>query len=646
VLNLDEIAEELVTAVLARGELSKLEVMETWSVDDSGYRAIQKLVANRSELIEPGPPRIGGFRAAIRKGKLPNESESEDLVQSASWEVTAVERMSELLEHKELEQLLGTLVSPLRQLRKEKTGTDRRGTKRELATALVLRHGVDLFAEKEVRTMVAKRAGVSAPDRWKPGKAKAICFTLDARFPPELAGIPSPDAPPDYEYLEGATVLKPLLAFQEEVKRGLYETLLVPGRRAIVTLPTGGGKTRVAVESIRDWLTSRYDVASRSSTASAVLWLAHTEELCEQAYACFKEVWDASADVCPLLLVRFWGGHTQDLVEHRETLHQVLARPSVLVSTPQRIVNLLEGAIAHSEAVAADLRDALGLIVIDEAHRAAAPSYSTILNGLIQAERPASVVGLTATPFRMEYLGDDPEEGTRELKEIFGRLIEPIETLGESPRLKLQDDRVLARPIPGTIKTPTTISVPATAPGPEDEGYERIDRVLKLKADNGPRRLAILRELVPIANNPQHSILYFGPSVSDAECMAFLLRAEGVSAAVVTGATRTATRRNVINEFKPGRIRVLCNCEVLTTGFDAPRVTHVVMARPTISRVLYEQMVGRALRGPKFGGTETCVILDCEDNFRGEKPHLGYESFRHVWERETRRSRARAMEQA
>jgi superfamily II DNA or RNA helicase len=118
--------------------------------------------------------------------------------------------------------------------------------------------------------------------------------------------------------------------------------------------------------------------------------------------------------------------------------------------------------------------------------------------------------------------------------------------------------------------------------------------------------------------------------------MAFLLRSEGINAAVVSGHTRDVTRRQTIEEFKAGRIRVLCNCEVLTTGFDAPRVTHVVMARPTVSRVLYEQMVGRGLRGRQFGGTDECVIVDCEDNYRSGKPELGYHSFRHLWAPSTR----------
>src|SRR5258708_4312169 len=80
--------------------------------------------------------------------------------------------------------------------------------------------------------------------------------------------------------------------------------------------------------------------------------------------------------------------------------------------------------------------------------------------------------------------------------------------------------------------------------------------------------------------------------------------------AVVSGSTSAATRRLVIERFKRAELRVLCNCEVLTTGFDAPRVTHVVMARPTVSQVLYEQMVGRGPRGVKFGGTQVCTILD------------------------------------
>ena len=96
---------------------------------------------------------------------------------------------------------------------------------------------------------------------------------------------------------------------------------------------------------------------------------------------------------------------------------------------------------------------------------------------------------------------------------------------------------------------------------------------------------------------------------------------------MVSGNTRDVTRRQVVAELKQGKIRGSCNCEVLTTGFDAPKVTHIVMARPTVSRVLYEQIVGRGLRGEKFGGTQRCTILNCEDNYKGNPPPLATNHF-------------------
>ena len=624
---------EIARAVLDTGGLTKMEILEAWGLGEEEYRELQQALTAFPE-IEPGPPGTGGFEARRRRGRFPEESAAGPILLRVDWEASTVDRLAGLLQHAELEDLLGHLLYTLRQARKEAEGVDRRGTKRELASALVLQHGVDLFGDPRVREAVERATGVPAPRRWHPGKPAAGEFVDRAGFPPELAGVPAPEAPPDLEYLEGRFRLRPLQPFQREVQRGVLETLQEPiGRRCLVALPTGGGKTRVAVESIAWWMFDRYDRERDVADHGTVLWLAHTEELCEQACACFKQVWESREDVVPSTLIRFWGPYTSDLPAQHRTLARSLRRPSVLVTTPQRLVNLLEGRAQGSAAVLADLTAALGLVVIDEAHRAAAPSYRRVLESLAPPDRPVSVVGLTATPFRMEYLGDDPEEGTRELKEIFHRLVEPVRTLGESPRITLQEMGVLARPVFATIRTPTTIRLPDPPSSPllSEQELERLDRILAIRTDNTPRRLAVLHHLLPLVRDPANSVLYFGPSVRDAECMAFLLRQAGAPAAVLSGATRDVTRRQVVNDFKQGELRVLCNCEVLTTGFDAPRVTHVVMARPTVSRVLYEQIVGRGLRGPRFGGTETCGVIDCEDDFRGDRPPLGYEAFRRVW---------------
>jgi hypothetical protein len=123
----------------------------------------------------------------------------------------------------------------------------------------------------------------------------------------------------------------------------------------------------VAVESIRDWLTSLYQNSARLAEQGTVLWLAHTEELCEQACAASGSV-GSIRNVCPLHLFRFWGRHTQDLSHHANALPCSSRSPASWSQRPAA------GQPAGwpdrgSEAVLRDFRSSLGLLLIDEAHR-------------------------------------------------------------------------------------------------------------------------------------------------------------------------------------------------------------------------------------------------------------------------------------
>lgn len=622
------VTDDIEAAVLEQGSLTKEQIVLGWELTEEQYSDVKRVLTARGK-VEAGPPRIGGFRAREQRGRLPDEHK--DSVLREVWEEAIVQRLTGWFQHKELEELLGDLAYTVRQSRLLRGGEDRRGTKTELATALVVQHGIDLLADGEVRKAISRVSGVAAPDKWHPGKTGALQFVQALGLPPVLSGLPTDEPAPSHEFLEGRLSLPPLQDFQDEVRQRFRFGIHDRGYRSIVTLPTGAGKTRVAVQGIRDWLYGLYEPEKKSIPGATVLWLAHTEELCEQACACFRQVWHGSDSVAPLLLLRYWGGHRHD----KETIQRALESPSVLVSTPQRMVNQLERADPESIEFVKQLRVALGLVIVDEAHRAAARSYRQILETFATE---ASCVGLTATPFRFEYLGDDPEAGTRELKEIFRELIEPTKTLGRNPRLRLQERHILAKPDFQTIETGLPVKMPSLGGSEllEDEQIEQIDRALAVKTDRSQRRLAILQRMAPLGQDPSNLILYFGPSVRDAECMAFLLRERSIPAAVVSGSTREATRRRLVERFKRAEIRVLCNCEVLATGFDAPRVTHVVVARPTVSQVLYEQMIGRGLRGTRFGGTDVCVVLDCVDDMSGPtRPELGYRRFRRVWERET-----------
>jgi superfamily II DNA or RNA helicase len=627
-----KVANEIVSAVLNAGSLTKRVVRGRWRLNERDYLVVRSEVLRHSR-VSPGPGRGGGFQAATSLDPSTIDEEAQPDAEPAfplqGWQKSAVDLLANNLQHRDLEGLLGELTSTVRVSRRIHSGEDRRGTKKELALALVLKYGRDLLRNANIRHSLASARDLQAPKRWQPGKAAALEFVNRLGLPLDFAGERTPERREDFEYFEPTYEAPKLEDFQQEVSAQLGKILHQAKGRAIATLPTGAGKTLVAVQTIKSWLTASFD----ASPAQGVLWLAHTEELCEQAYQCFAQVWNSSKNVCRLYLFRFWGDYTKDLEAHGEALAKVLELPCIFVSTPQRIVNLIERNSLAAKAMTEDLKTTLKLIVVDEAHRAAAPSYRKIL-ARFAGSPSVKLIGLTATPFRTEYLGAlCAESGTAELREIFGHIIEPVKTLGidegNEPLEVLQRRGILSRLRWEVIETGVPLSVPEWL-GESPRSVEDIDRDLGRKADRPYRRMKVLEKILPTCCDSRNSVLYFGPAVHDAECMAYLLAECGVPAAVVSGETLNSTRRRIIEDFKSGAVRVLCNCEVLTTGFDAPRVTHIVVARPTVSLVLYQQMIGRRLRGEKFGGTPICTIFDCEDNYKGGLA-LGYRMFRVLW---------------
>lgn len=101
--------------------------------------------------------------------------------------------------------------------------------------------------------------------------------------------------------------------------------------------------------------------------------------------------------------------------------------------------------------------------------------------------------------------------------------------------------------------------------------------------------------------------------------LAEALRGMGVAAEAVSGETPEAERREILRRFADGDIRVVTNAQVLTEGFDVPEVSCILMARPTKSRALYQQAVGRGLRPAPWAGKADCLILDVVGNSERHK---------------------------
>ena len=134
--------------------------------------------------------------------------------------------------------------------------------------------------------------------------------------------------------------------------------------------------------------------------------------------------------------------------------------------------------------------------------------------------------------------------------------------------------------------------------------------------DNLHRNRLIFDKLESLVNEEgRKSILFFACSVEHSQLISFVLDAiYGIRSASIDHTTSTEERDETIHDFRTGRISVLCNYGILSTGFDSPKVDCVFVSRPTFSHLLYNQMVGRGLRGPRSGGTSDCIIVDVSDS--------------------------------
>lgn len=473
----------------------------------------------------------------------------------------------------------------------------------ELAHAV---YGVELL--KVFREELAE-AKFPVPVQWA-GTHPARRFVSELGLPPEYAGFAVARRDPTLD-VDGPPHLPALHDFQKTVVKNIQALFdQRAARRGLLSLPTGAGKTRVAVEAL-------VRLACDRKLGGPILWTAQSDELCEQAVQAWSEVWRSIGPQHTLRVSRLWAQNEAD--PFTEGVHLVVA-------TIQKLTRLFEDSGYDW------LKDA-ECVVIDEAHGATESSYSDLLRwqGLETSVRSGSkiqdrcpLVGLTATPFR------GGEEQTERLAGRFGRLRLDKDALGGDPYAELQDMGVLSL-AEHEILDGVNLDL-------SDEERERIKTLRHLPPAAGERlgrndlrNRALLKS---IASKPATwPILLFCVSVDHARTMAALLAVQGISAAAVSGETEAGARRHYIREFRAGRIRVLTNFGVLTTGFDAPKVRAVFIARPVFSAGLYQQMVGRGLRGVLNGGTPKCLIVNVEDTFQQFGEELAFKEFDHLWSR-------------
>ncbi|MEV4167469.1 DEAD/DEAH box helicase [Nonomuraea dietziae] len=476
----------------------------------------------------------------------------------------------------------------------------------ELALAV---HGSGIL--REFRQVLEDR-GFPIPTQIA-GNHQAKAFVADLGFPAEYAGYRQIGLDPVLT-VQGPVNFPPLHDYQERMVGRILETLRSrPAQRGMLSLPTGAGKTRVAVEAIIRALRS----LPPESVSIPVLWVAQTEELCEQAVQTWQTVWRNTGPAEQLTISRLWNTNEADPVE--EGYHLVIATDAKL----EKVVESNRyGWLRQAQAV-----------IVDEAHTSISPRYTRVLAafGLTPHRSRCALIGLTATAFR----GTNTEESNRLVARYGSNRLDHhrdgTEILGSEPYTTLQKLGVLAR-----VRHEVLPGAELALNAREHESLMQLHRLpasVEERLGHDTIRNGILLDKI-LSLPDDWPILLFATSVNHAQTMAALLTRKGVSAAAVSSDTDLGQRRHAIEEFRRGRIRVLANYNVLSQGFDAPATHAVIVARPTYSPNVYQQMIGRGIRGPLNGGKEECLIVNVADNIAQYGEELAFRQFDYLWKKQ------------
>lgn len=336
-----------------------------------------------------------------------------------------------------------------------------------------------------------------------------------------------------------------LRPYQEEAIAAIEQAEARGLRRPLVALPTGTGKTVIFAHLL--W--------QRQGRA---LVLAHRDELISQAAEKF-------AIVDPTL-------HLGIVKAERNELDAEIILASIqTLSRPNRL---------------AQLGTDFTTVVCDEAHHCAAETYVRICTYLGCLGNGPLLLGVTATPERTDK--------KTPLGRIFQEIVYSKTILDMIPEY-LADLRAKVITLQADFST--------------------------LRVQHGDFVDQEVEEMLLEADAPQHvataylthaqgrKTLIFVPTVSLAYAMVDAFKAAGVTAIeALDGTTPLDERRAILWRLKAGETMILANCAVLTEGYDEPSIDCIIMARPTKSRPLYTQMVGRGTR--KYPGKDDCLILD------------------------------------
>lgn len=374
---------------------------------------------------------------------------------------------------------------------------------------------------------------------------------------------------------------------------------------AIIVLPTGAGKTLTSVY----WL-----LKNAVNKRKKILWIAHRHLLLDQAAEAFVN--NGYSDLLPNrtnFRYRIISGIHDKPVHIKGDEDILIAGKDSIIKNLQAVGDWMKGEDIY--------------LVVDEAHHAVARTYQSIIR-YVQKEAAKNathvkMIGLTATPFRT----NEAE------KAVLGQLFT------DDIIFSIDTDTLIKR---GILSTPRFETIETHVLAGENVNSGMIKRIVFSDnlpedianeiADNKERNRLIVNTYLDNRDKYQQTIV-FALNVNHAIQLNAIFKKYGVKSDYivsdirdsVTGISRSREDNNRnIESYRKKKLDVLINVNILTEGTDLPQTKTVFLTRPTVSKVLMTQMVGRALRGEMAGGTKEAFVVsfidDWEDKIAFEAP--------------------------
>lgn len=316
------------------------------------------------------------------------------------------------------------------------------------------------------------------------------------------------------------------------------------------------GKTIALVQGATGSGKSAIGVLDAKKVGGKVLLLAHTKELVEQGAENFKRLWSEVS------VGRFY-----------ESFHDTDTH--VVCGSIQSIIRNLDSFRP----------DDFDYLIIDECHHASAKSYTNILSYF----RPKFTLGLTATPERAD--GED--------------LLEVFQDVAHKLDIREAVETGVLCPV-RCIRVKTNINMTDV----RINGFKYNSLDLEETIMIPDRNNLIVSTYLEYVNGK--STVIFCTSVNHANTIASILQERGIKAESVSGSTKPQVRKQILKDYADKKIQVLCACDLLNEGWDSPITEVLFMARPTMSKTIYMQQLGRGMRIHK--SKEFLMVFDFVDN--------------------------------